>query len=85
MLAIAAVLLAPIAMYVWTFGPTITDNHARWSEMGSAMSGIYAPILAILTLLLLSIRVGLQGRMNEHTFDQSYVQDARADLHFYLE
>lgn len=49
------------------------------------MAGIYSPILALLTLLLLLTQVKLQGRMNDHTFDQSFIQDARADLHFYLE
>jgi len=53
--------------------------------MGSAMAGIYSPILAILTLVLLLTQVQLQSRMNEHTFDQSFVQNARDDLHFYLE
>lgn len=49
------------------------------------MAGIYAPILAILTLVVLLAQVQLQSRLNEHTFDQGYVQDARADIHFYLE
>ena len=48
------------------------------------MAGIYSPILVLLTLLLLLTQVKLQSRMNDHTFDQSFVQDARADLHFYL-
>lgn len=85
LLAVAVALLAPIAIYVWTFGLSISTSHIRWSEMGSAMAGIYSPILALLTLLLLLAQVKLQGRMNNHTFDQSFVQDARADLHFYLE
>ena len=49
------------------------------------MAGIYTPALTILTLLVLIAQVRLQHRINEHTFDQSYIQDARADLHFYLE
>ena len=85
LLVIATVLLAPIAVYVWTFGLSIVGNHTRWSEMGSAMAGIYSPILSILTLVLLFAQVNLQVRMNEHTFDHGFVQDARADLHFYLD
>src|ERR1035437_302475 len=85
LLAVAVALLAPIGVYISTFGISISNSHTRWSEMGSAMAGIYAPILAILTLCVLLVQVQLQGQLNEHTFDQGYIQDVRADLHFYLE
>lgn len=76
--------MAPVAFYVYTFGLHITSNHSRWGEMGSALSGIYTPILSLLTLVVLLAQVRLQERMNEHTFDQSYVQDARSDVQYYL-
>lgn len=82
---VSAILLLPIAVYIHTFGFTITSDHGRWSEMGSAMAGIYTPILTVLTLLVLLAQVGLQERMNRHTFDQAFVQDARSDIHFYLD
>lgn len=82
---IAIALLIPIAVYIHTFGFTITADHERWSEMGSAMSGIYTPILTILTLLVLLAQVGLQEKMNRHTFDQTFVQAAISDVHFYLD
>lgn len=82
---VTAVLLVPVAVYIHTFGFTITRDHGRWSEMGSAMAGIYTPILAVLTLLVLLAQVGLQEKMNRHTFDQAFVQDARSDVHFYLD
>ncbi len=83
-LAVLTAVLAPIAVYVWTFGTELSHTHQRWSEMGSAMSGIYAPLLAILTLAVLAAQVHLQSSMNRHTFDQSFVQNARDDVHFYL-
>ena len=82
---VAAILLVPVAVYIYTFGFTVTSDHGRWSEMGSAMAGIYTPILAVLTLLVLLAQVGLQEKMNRHTFDQAFVQDARSDVHFYLD
>ena len=84
-LVVLAALLAPIAVYLWTFGTELSHVHQRWAEMGSAMSGIYTPLLAILTLAVLVAQVNLQFRMNKHTFDQCYVQDARSDVHFYLD
>ena len=44
-------LILPAAIYVYIFGPNLSDSHQRWGEFGSAMSGIYASILALLMLL----------------------------------
>ena len=52
--------------------------------MGSAMSGIYTPILSIFTLLVLVIQVRLQNQSVTHERDQSYIQEARSDIEFYL-
>ncbi|MDP8568269.1 hypothetical protein [Methylophilus aquaticus] len=79
------ILLFPIGVYVYNFGFVILDDHQRWAEMGSAMSGIYGPILTILTLLVLIFQLNLQEKLNRHTYDQAYVQEARADINFYLD
>lgn len=81
---IVALLVAPICVYVYKFGWNISDNHGRWGEMGSAMSGIYTPILSLLTLWVLAAQVRLQSDMNKHAFDQAYVQEARSDVQYYL-
>lgn len=77
--------LAPMFIYVRTFGADISSSHARWAEMGSAMSGIYGPILAILTVLLLTVQLRLQQQTNKHVFDQAHIQQADANVAFYLE
>ena len=77
-------LAAPICVYIYVFGWHISDNHARWAEMGSAMSGLFTPILSLLTLGVLAAQVRLQGEMNKHAFDQAYVEEARSDVHYYL-
>ncbi len=84
-LAVMFILLVPILVYVWTFGTELSHDHQRWSEMGSAMSGIYTPLLALLTLAVLVAQVRLQASMNRHTFDQSFVQQARDKIAFSLE
>jgi uncharacterized membrane protein len=87
----AFLLLLPIILYVRTFGPTLSGDHTRWGEFGSAMSGIYSPIIAVVTLIVLAMQVALQSRqvelqkqINEHGVDQDYIQQARADLEFYV-
>ena len=47
------------------------------------MAGIYAPIICIVTLTVLSVQVSLQRNINEHQYDQTYIQQARSDTDFY--
>lgn len=82
---IVAILLSPIFVYIYTFGTYISDKHQRWGEMGSAMSGIYTPILAVLTLLVLITQVRLQSKLNSHIFNQSFIEEARSDVRYTLE
>lgn len=84
-LLVTLALLSPIAVYVWTFGTDLSHDHSRWSEMGSAMSGIYTPILTLLTLAVLIAQVRLQARMNRHTFDETFVQESREQINFSLQ
>lgn len=88
---IAILLLMPLVLYVATFGTSLSSDHTRWSEMGSAMAGIYTPILTILTLIVLITQVRLQGQMNRlqnemyiQQYDQRNIQQIRSDLQHYL-
>lgn len=81
---IGGLLAAPIAMYIRTFGFQISTKHNVWAEMGSAMSGIYGPILAVLTFFVLIMQVRLQAQTNKHAADQAHLLNARADIEFYL-
>lgn len=73
----------PVVIYIVVFGSQLSTSHVRWAEFGSAMSGIYAPIVAVSTLLILYVQVGLQRQINEHQYVQSHLQQARSDLEFY--
>lgn len=85
MTVLALILLSPLIVYMSVFGLTISDDHGRWGEMGSAMSGIYSPILAFLALLVVREQVKSQNRFHKHEIDQRYIEQNRADIHFYLE
>lgn len=85
LLVITAMLITPIALYVSTFGSELSAIHTRWGEMGSAMSGVYSPILSFFALIVLVGQVRLQNQINRHQYDQSYIQEARSDIQYYLE
>lgn len=81
---IAISIVAPIAIYVRQFGWSLSPDHARWGEFGSAMSGIYTPILTLLTLSVLLNQVRLQHEMHASDRSLAYVEQARTDLEFYI-
>lgn len=74
---------APLVVYLATFGVVLSSDHQRWAEFGSAMSGVYAPIVAFTTLAVLLAQVGLQKQINEHSYQQAHFEQARSDIEFY--
>ena len=77
------VVLTPVLVYLATFGVSLSRNHSVWSEFGSAMSGIYAPIIALATLCVLLVQLTLQKQLYAHETDQAYIHQARTDIEFY--
>jgi hypothetical protein len=47
-------LISPIAFYTYTFGFGIWENNEDWGQMGSAIGGLYTPILSLFTFMLRS-------------------------------
>lgn len=86
LLAIVIVLLvAPIALYALNFGSSLSSSHTRWAEMGDFVGGIYAPILALLTLSIIAGQFASQVFFNKHNIDHTFLSNARSDLHFYID
>ncbi|MDO2950292.1 hypothetical protein [Aeromonas simiae] len=77
--AILSLLFSPVVLYINTFGGELSQDHSRWSEFGSVIGGIYAPILGFITLVVLTCQLSLQNKMN----DQYYLQQLREDIEFY--
>ena len=82
-LLILGVIAAPVAAYLYNFGTSLSSSHTRWAEFGSAIGGIYSPLVALLTLAVLAQQVRLQAQMNVHESDQAHLQQAREDIEFY--
>ncbi|MBL0651350.1 hypothetical protein [Aeromonas caviae] len=76
---VLVLLFSPVVLYVSKFGGDLSQDHSRWAEFGSAIGGIYAPILGFITLVVLIRQLYLQKQMN----DQYYLQQAREDIEFY--
>jgi hypothetical protein len=82
-LILLLIFLMPVVVYVATFGASLSRSHSTWAEFGSAMAGIYAPIVALTTLMVLLAQLGLQKQLHTHETDQAYIHQARSDIEFY--
>ena len=80
-----ALFLLPLVLYLYKFGFGLWDKHEQWAEMGSFFSGIYSPIIAFIALLILLGQAIAQGSLNQHQYDQTYIQENRKDLDFYID
>lgn len=76
----AGLLLIPIAVYIFTFGHHISPDHSRWAEMGSAMGGVYTPILSTLTLAVLLSQLLVQRKANTFQANQAMLNNFRDEF-----
>ena len=81
---LSAALLIPVVLYVTTFGFALSNDHARWSEFGTYLGGVYAPIAGFITLAIIVLQLASQVHINKHQIDQTYLSNARSDLSFYI-
>lgn len=80
-----AILLLPIILYTSQFGYHLSENHQKWAEFGSAISGIYSPIIAFIALLILTGQFKSQVSLNKHQYDQTYIQTTREEINFFID
>lgn len=71
------ILLIPLAIYTYQFGLGIWPTHDGWAKMGSALGGIYAPILSVLTLYMIYRQLRLQAVIHVDQMDWQRLQTSR--------
>tara|TARA_R110002033_G_scaffold68565_1_gene119770 strand:+ start:250 stop:786 length:537 start_codon:yes stop_codon:yes gene_type:complete len=82
-LAVAA-LITPIWIYTAHFSFEISSDHKRWGEMGSAMGGIYTPIIAFATLLVLALQLMLQRNVLERERIKDLIAERSSDFYQHI-
>lgn len=53
--------------------------------MGSAMSGIYTPILSLLAFIVIARQLQAQHEINKHQIDHAYIEQSRNDIQYFLD
>lgn len=71
------ILFLPIAIYAHKFGLGVWSAHEDWADMGSALGGIYAPILSVLTLYVIYRQLRLQAVIHVDQMDWQKLQTSR--------
>lgn len=71
---------SPILLYVYNFGTNLSLDHERWGEFGSLLSGIYSPLIALFTVIILIRQFQFQVKSNKLQDDLSYVANTRSDI-----
>ncbi len=60
------ILVAPILFYIYQFGFGVWSKHSDWASMGSALGGLYTPILTLLTLAVLVKQLQIQAQSRDY-------------------
>ncbi len=77
-------LFTPIALYAREFGVEGWQQYQSWMAMGSELAGVYAIIIALLVFLFLVTMLVLRFQNRASDNDQTFIQDSRKDIEFYL-
>ncbi|MFM2345068.1 MAG: hypothetical protein RLZZ210_1681, partial [Pseudomonadota bacterium] len=78
-------ILIPIIFYIYNFSYGISNKTSDWANFGTFLSGIYTPILSILTLLLLYKQYIVQRNLNIYQENQKYLDNFRDTLHMFTD
>lgn len=62
--------VAPIVVYAMVFEIGVWKSHDDWAKMGSALGGIYSPILTVATICVLWFQFRLSKRIHAENMGQ---------------
>jgi|TARA_R110001599_G_scaffold345720_1_gene570374 hypothetical protein len=78
-------MLIPVFLYISQFGNQLSSDHEKWAEMGSFFSGIYAPVLSLLTLTVLVIQRISQQSNDQFHIDMIKINEVNQSAIFYFD
>ncbi|HCZ9035097.1 TPA: hypothetical protein O4F91_001697 [Vibrio alginolyticus] len=61
------------------------DEHDDWANMGSALGGIYSPLIALLAFAVIFAQARVQLLSEQHSRDMVFIHDTKEDFNFYIE
>ncbi|MFC3203245.1 hypothetical protein ACFOEW_15645 [Alteromonas oceani] len=85
---VSIVLALPVLLYTINFGVGFWQDQDEWANLGSYVGGIYTPILALLTLIVLCVQIYLQviqHRQNLVTIQETQLTEYLNELNSELD
>lgn len=68
------VLVIPIFFYAYNFDFSLSKDSDDWADFGSYIGGVYAPILSVLTLMVLLTQIYIQFEQHQQSQAQHQEQ-----------
>ncbi len=78
------VFLSPVIVYASVFGIGVWQSHDDWSKMGGALGGIYSPLIAFTTLLLLYRQQQFSEKSHKQKMEADFIRDANSKCESYI-
>lgn len=80
----AFIFLLPIIFYASVFGLGVWRSHDDWAKMGSALGGIYSPLVAFTTLLLLYRQQQFSEKSHKQKMEADFIRNAFSKCESYI-
>ncbi|EKO3932739.1 hypothetical protein ACOZZ1_000789 [Vibrio fluvialis] len=74
----------PLFLYAYQFGFGLWSEHNDWAQMGSALGGIYSPVFALATILLLYKQYHLQRKISKSQDLITICSDSKSEAIYLL-
>ena len=79
------IFVIPLGVYFYKFHGSLSNDFNNWGAFGSYLAGVYSLLVSLITLRIISQQFLLQREQNKFQQDESYLQNIRQDINFFLE
>lgn len=78
------VFLSPVIFYASVFGVGLWQSHDDWAKMGNALGGIYSPLIAFTTLVLLYRQQQFNENSHKQKMEADFIRHANSKCDSYI-